>query len=260
VAEQKSHAPTARKLKEARRQGNVLKSPNVTSAAVLSGCFITLYCAGEWLWIKNQILLQYLLVQGVAVPQEMLALMLQYVVVATSLFLVVVAVCGMLAEFLVVGFSIEWQVLAPKFSRLNPGEGLKRITSGFRDLWLTVLYVLLFVSIAYIMANRLVVETPVVAGDPLAVIKQSFAGNFWRVVLSGCFVFSIAGAVEYLWKRKQYFRDLSMNIDDLRREHKEDEGDPHIRSFRKLQHRELALQDLVKQVRQARVIIVERAD
>jgi type III secretion protein U len=60
-------------------------------------------------------------------------------------------------------------------------------------------------------------------------------------------------------KRREYLTELSMSHDEMRRESKDEEGDPLVKSMRRSLHEQLLMQDLVKRVRKARVVVVEPA-
>jgi flagellar biosynthesis protein FlhB len=259
MAEAKSHKPTFKRLRKAREDGRTVKSTVVTSAAALSGCYFGVYQFGEGLWFNNQILLQYLLVQGFDTPDEMLLQFVLLIVRGVLTVLGLVALFAILAEVRMVGFQIELKPLSPNFSRVNPVSGFQRIGSGIKEIWLTALFMLLLVIALAILLFWVGLVPPGLAGGTLTFLQRSFARAGALVATAGCLVFCAAGAIEYLWKRNQFMRELSMSADDLRREHKESEGDPQFRALRRSKHRELAQQDLVKQVRAAKVIIVERA-
>ena len=66
------------------------------------------------------------------------------------------------------------------------------------------------------------------------------------------------GVLDFLVKRKEYLKELSMSHDEIRRETKDEEGDPLVKTMRRLQHEELLQRDLVARVRRSKVIVVER--
>ena len=91
----------------------------------------------------------------------------------------------------------------------------------------------------------------------------SIALSFWMDVIwkglgFGVFALILLGSLEYVINRHKFLKEMSMTHTELKREHKEDEGDPYLKSSRKLLHQELLSQDLVQRVKRSKVVIVER--
>ena len=65
------------------------------------------------------------------------------------------------------------------------------------------------------------------------------------------------GAVDYLRRRQQHRKTLRMSWDEVRREHKEREGDPVLRAERQRQHREFLQNHRIDEVRRAKLVVVD---
>ena len=68
------------------------------------------------------------------------------------------------------------------------------------------------------------------------------------------------GALEYLVRRKTFYRELSMSYAELQLEQKEDAGDPQVRAVRHALHQAMSLEELVSRTRKSKVVIVERSE
>ena len=259
AGEQKSHKPTKKKLEDARKEGKVLKSQVLTQAAGFATALVGIYLISSWAWVSIQILLKYCIVSGVSEPlgcfQEGGAIVVKVVV---GILLVVSAV-GLLVEGLQVGFRIEPKIVSLRLSRLDPAAGFKRICS---DGWKRSIEILgraaLIVLVFFWLFWNLVPTffTTFFVADRLALRLGS--GMLSRVAIVGAALLLVCAAADYLLRRRQFFREQSMSVDEVRRELKDDEGDPLFKAFRKHQHEALLMQDLVRRVRASRVIVVEK--
>jgi type III secretion protein U len=96
-----------------------------------------------------------------------------------------------------------------------------------------------------------------VGADPAVVL--AWGGQSILFLFAAAVLLLLAfGVFEWLLNKRNLMRELSMSVDEVRREYREDEGDPILKYTRRAMHESLALQDLERRVRQARVIVVER--
>ena len=76
-----------------------------------------------------------------------------------------------------------------------------------------------------------------------------------ELLLYSAGAFAVVAAVDYLYQRYKWTNDHKMSIDEVKREYKESEGDPMIKSQRKQLHREMINQNTVSNVRKAKVLV-----
>jgi flagellar biosynthesis protein FlhB len=79
------------------------------------------------------------------------------------------------------------------------------------------------------------------------------------VVLRGTVILGLLAIASYALVRWRFFARNKMSLEELREEYKQEEGDPHIRAARRHEHQMLAMGELEKRVRNAKVIVVRRA-
>ena len=80
----------------------------------------------------------------------------------------------------------------------------------------------------------------------------------WELLCIAAVVLILWGIADFGLKRRVFYRELSMSYDELKREVRDQEGDPHLKSARFAEHQSFLQQDLVARVRKSKVIIVER--
>jgi flagellar biosynthesis protein FlhB len=86
--------------------------------------------------------------------------------------------------------------------------------------------------------------------------------GFYRLVRSvfvrGGFALVAIAIVAYGLARWQFYKQLKMSLQEVKDEHKEDEGDPHTKAARKHEHRALLFSEVEKRVKRSKVVVVRR--
>jgi flagellar biosynthetic protein FlhB len=168
-----------------------------------------------------------------------------------------VGVTAALAHAVQTGGVISTSRLAPSLDRLDPVAGTKRLFSGQRLLSVARALVASLVIgwIAYDALRAHVVDWARIAGRPkwIAVAVSDAAGALaGRTALVGL----LLAAVDLLVTRRAWLRRLRMTKDEVRREHRESEGDPQVKAARERAYHEMLSQATVANVKNATVVVV----
>lgn len=238
---ERTEAPSARRLREARRRGQVAVSPELTGAAALAGGLIALAIGGAG---QAEALARGLRATlsdaplSDAEPAAALAgagaALIQAVLVPGGGALAGALVAGLLQT----GFLLAPAAVAPRAERLDALRGLRRLLSpaqlGAVALGLVKAGVLLGIGAFWLVENA----------RSVAGLERLDAPALWRALpLAGGLAarLSIAlvalGVVDLLRVRRRHLRSLRMTREEARREHREDEGDPSLRGERRRRHR-----------------------
>ena len=238
----KQFPPSKKKIEASRKKGQVLKARNISgSLALLLGlttCYYTLIFNLD----KAGKLVKYCLSNPVHNAYLCLAEGSQGAVVFLLICLGAASIGGIFLEYLQVGKLFEPSLLKVDLSRLSPLAWLRRIPENLLSLALKFVLMgfLLLIFVCY--------------------LSSVSAGSLWqlpqRIFFAGIGLLIISAGIEYLLARKKYFAELGMSFAELKQEQKESEGDPLTAALRKQKHRQILLADLERQVRQAKVIIV----
>lgn len=260
MAEEKSHKPTQKKLDKARKDGKVLKSQlfsqSLVALVAISACILAVRIS----WVKYTLLLQCFSQSGFEDLSAVSSQAMSLVITIALATLLPAAAVALLLDNLQQGFKVETGVLALKGDRLDPAAGFKRIFGGLAELWQHFIRVVVLMAVFYGVfgaAKGDVLRVFLVSSQERLGLLQAAVGT---LVGYGCLGMVFLGGIDYLVKRRKFFKELSMSLDDLRREHKESEGDPHIKSHRRQLHEEMCFQDQVQRVRQAKALVVKRAE
>lgn len=259
MAEQKQHAPTARRLERARREGNVLRSPALpVSVAYAIGVSLLLWWSGPTSWVGWRNLLESLLLLA---SRGDLAALSQHAITASAYAvlcaLAVVAVPLILTELLQVGPLWTTETLRFDPSRCNPWKGVVRIGTTFRDLWQPLLRLGVGGGVLALLLFPLLGQVALMALQPSEVAYESLRRALRAPLIASVFVVLAGALFEYAMRRRAYFRELSMSDQEVREEYREQEGDPMVKSMRRHLHEQMSYQEVVRRVRRAKVIVVD---
>ena len=258
----KTESPTPKKLTDAKRDGDVLQSRDLSTALVVGIGVLWMVTASA-------------LVVGVL--KSMLTAMLQFradnlraFAPGTAILEAVATVTGPLAILLgltllggfiaaaVLGsLGMRWANAAPKWSRINPVAGLGRMfgKAGLGELGKSIAKVLLVggVCIAALYAERWAL-IGLAAGDPVA--GSASAGLMVnRALAIGVLMLGLVALVDVPWQAAQRRRRLMMTKDEVMREHREADGSPEMKRERRSRQYALATMSARGAMKDATVVL-----
>ena len=255
---ERTEEPTPRRLRQARERGQVPRSRLLSGSLVLAGG-----SAGAALGIGHATadLREWtatLLARGVplqAALHQAVTLLVRGGGPALAGAVLGAAVAGLATA----GWAPSPAVLVPRFERLDPLAGLRRLCT-----WRTVAEVLRnLVSAALLLAVLVAGGWSLLPsalrlsalGDPgagLRVMLPAALGIWTRALLLA----AALGGLDLLLARWRHRRSLRMSRDEVRREYREQEGDPRHRAHRRAAHRQLLLAGRARGVKAASVVVV----
>jgi len=258
----KTEQPTAKKLLDARKKGDVSKSKEVTSTLVLILWLVlfglALVYAGEQISAFMTMTFTSLGGDFAEIAPTLGWAAFKIVLTVSALFLIPVAAFGLFVEFLQTGPVLSLEKLTPKMANLNPAEGMKRMfgldsfVEGMKALAKTVLLCLIgWWVIEALLPDILLLlyATPYTVGDVMW--ETSFKLLSWTV---GIFV--LLSLLDAAYQQHSFTKKMRMSLRDIKQEFKDTEGDPHIKAQRKQAHQEWTQQNAVRASEDATALIV----
>ncbi|WP_417780236.1 flagellar biosynthesis protein FlhB [Stutzerimonas xanthomarina] len=259
----KSEEPTEKRIRESREKGQLARSRELNTVAVTLGGIGGLLASGGSLAGSLMAVMQgsfelsreTLLDEGAMVRLLMSSGMIA--LEAIMPLLIVLLVVSIIGPISLGGWLFSGKAMAPKFSRMNPGPGLKRMfsTKALVELLkaLGKFLVVLLVALAVLGAYQ---------GDLLSIAKQpldlaimhSVEVVGWCALWMACGLILIA-AVDVpfqLWDNKQ---KLMMTKQEVRDEYKDSEGKPEVKSRIRQLQRDAAQRRMMQAVPEADVVI-----
>ena len=260
---ERSEKATGKRRSEARNKGNVAKSREISSVAVLLAALSILYVLGAYLVRQlSSAMVQSLLKIGsfslnfentVALQGEILWTLFQIL----APLLIALVVMAVLSNYIQVGSLFTMESIEPKFSRLNPIAGFSRLLSKQASVEL-LKACFKFLIIGWVAYSTIRKELPGI----LTLTDQEVDSIFHYVGLVSSRIFFKTlmvmvglAALDYLFQRWSYEKNLRMTKREIQEEFKQTEGDPQIKSRIRSIQREMARRRMMAEVPKADVII-----
>lgn len=259
---EKTHQPTARRLLEARRKGEVARSADVITTVQFI-VLLALITGGAPFALAQLHLLLDAAQQVIAArePGDQLGALIgaasHLLLLAVVALSGAVALSGIVAGIVQVGGIVAWARLTPQLARLNPAAGLKRIVSmrSLIDL-AKLLGKSAAVGLILFAVIRGSIGAAVEAGFTTPAQILSLVGHMLSLLFGwAAVVYAGIAALDFVHQRWEFARSHRMSTDELRREMREMEGDPQITSRRRQLAREAQFASLQDVLRGASVVI-----
>jgi flagellar biosynthetic protein FlhB len=260
---ERTEQPTGKRREDARKEGRVASSRDLTAALVLLGAL------GVQALIAPQLLRDTVtafregfdsLTAGDLTPDGAVALGLRSgrAVIGLAWPLIsVVAVLAVASSLLQTRFLLSPQALSPKWERLNPLQGLGRILSlrGLVELAKSVAKLGLVGGIGF-MTLRGDWGLLLRAGDGgLETLLGAVGRAVWDLWLGVALAYLALAAFDYVYQWWEVEKSLRMTRDEVQRESKELSGSPHLRGRIRALHRKMVTRRMADEVRKADVVV-----
>ncbi|KPH50421.1 flagellar biosynthesis protein FlhB [Helicobacter pullorum] len=234
--EEKTEAPSARKIEKAREEGNVLKSPDVNAfLGLVVGLVLIFLCFNFWVDGISNIFFQIYnsfnqdLTRSDAISIT-ISLTFQILYLLAPIFGALV-LTGIVANISQSGFLLTTKAIQPKLQKLNFITGIKNIISlkklldGFLITFkvMTAFIIAFFIFLGFMKELTTVSLFPI--GDQMIWLKDK-ALILIAILLA---FFLVMAITDYLIKRYQYFKSLRMSKQEVKDEFKNQEGDQQIK-------------------------------
>ena len=266
--EERTEEPTAKRLEKARSEGRVARSQELSVAAMLIGTSIFLYFMGGY-FVENLadefaagfVFDRKLVFSDNLVLENLISLGLKSFFVIVPIF-ALSFVIATIAAGAIGGFVLSFEALAPKLSKINPIEGIKRIF-GLRAVIELVKALAKFLLIGGVLV--FVLSTSL---DSL--IELGFKGlkpalnEAGSVIATGMLWVTIplivVASIDVPYQIFEYKKKLKMTKQEIKDELKETEGRPEVRAQIRRKQREMAMGRMIDAVAEADVIITNPSE
>ncbi|GHB11888.1 EscU/YscU/HrcU family type III secretion system export apparatus switch protein [Salinicola rhizosphaerae] len=245
-SEEKSLPPSAKKLRDARKKGQVTKSADLVTAMVMLACTLYIGVSASRIVARVEGLIDLtarLYTEPFDTLWPRLIAQAGEVLVISILPLVALTVLVVILTNVVVsqGFVFAAEPVLPKAEKVNPVEGFKRIFSvrGVTE-FLKSLFKMTALAVALIVVYRLGLQSLMESSQcGLGCVQGTFLDLLQPLVITALIAFLIVGAFDVLLQRWLFRRDQRMTKTEQKRERKDQEGDPTMNQARRKQRREM---------------------
>jgi flagellar biosynthetic protein FlhB len=262
-SQEKTEKPTSKRLTEARKRGNVPKSREFTVLATCLGGGLAIYGSAGWSFEHLRGLFHSLWGNGFHAATEggvqsgLLVLVAQHYFAMVGPVMAAIFISAVATQLMQVQGIFSWEVIKPKFSKLNPLQGLRQLVSprAAVELVKSLLKVSFVTWIVYLALKKDQLLLFSLIGTPIPEILRATGHLLLRVLIHSCLAMLLLSLLDYGYQRWQYHRDLRMTKQELKDEHKQGEGNPQVKARMRSIQRALARQRMMSKVPQADVVI-----
>lgn len=264
--ETKNHEPTQKKLDDARKKGEIPRSQDLSVAAGYGGLLLCTLAAGtaSIQGLGNALIvlldqapeISLLVFQGD--PRTPIGGLLIAIIRSLLPWFLLPAIAVVLILIVQRGFTFAPDKLKMKLSRISPisnaknkygRNGLFEFFKSFVKLIVYSICMGVFLKIHLPEMSATILTSPTRAVQVLTNVGIQFIFIAFLVALT-------IGGIDYLWQHQEHMRKNRMSDKEIRDEHKESEGDPHMKQTRRRRAQEIALSQMMGDVPTADVIIV----
>lgn len=260
---EKTEPASPRRLEKAREEGQIARSRELNTFLILAVGVATLWFSADFLYRQLMLLFQHSMSFEADMSSDTTLMVTrvvslgQRVLMGLSPLLLMVFITAVIAPLLLGGLVFSSQSLTPKFERLNPIKGVKRLFA-----WQTLVELLKTLAKAGLIG---VIAVMVLWHYRDAMLSLSYV-NVQAALAQGmrlmvlCCALIVAGLliivlIDVPWQLFSYFKKLRMSRQEVKDEHKESEGDPHVKSRVRAQQRAIAQRRMMSEVSSADVVV-----
>lgn len=267
--QEKTEQATPRRRQDARRKGQVARSPELSGAFVLLVTLLTLQAT-----LRETDLLSYLHTalatfhehlemsrgqpQGQSeaaarVGREALLMVGRVVLLPLGAGCAAAIVAGMAQ----VGFLWTTQPLVPDFNRINPASGLTRLLGlhGLVEAAKAIVKMIVVGWVVYATVHARLPELVALNMLPVQILLPLLGGLLYTLTLRVTLVFFGIAVFDYAYKRWDFEKGLRMSKQEIKQEHKQTEGDPLLKQAIRQRQRDAAKKRMMQDVPKADVVI-----
>jgi type III secretion protein U len=253
---EKTEQPSAKRLREARRKGQIPRSRLLSSSVVtFGGLFgLTASATAGFAKLKDWTARLMLYQEPTGAGEEavwVMALLMGPALGGALLASLVVSVAT-------VGFELNTEHVTPKLERINPAEGLKKLFSvkPLVEVGKALLVAVVVVWLCWSAAEEAGPDVLRSAWLEGTLGLEHALGRLGPLAVRLSCVLVVLGVGDYALAHRGHVKDLMMTREEVKREHKESEGDPRHKGHRRAMHRQLSAGGPARGVQKASVVVV----
>ncbi|MDD4527216.1 MAG: flagellar biosynthesis protein FlhB [Candidatus Margulisbacteria bacterium] len=259
----KTEKATPRRQQEARKKGNVAKSPEVGTAVTLLVAVILLKVGGKSLYKYFSFITQNYFtrlhefeINSETVSSIFMEILFHILVIVLPIMVIFFSVV-ILSNLLQVGFLLTIEPIKPSFSKLN-------VIKGFKNLFSKTALATLFKSIAKIVFVGYLAFSTIRDNLPTIVnfFFQDMESNLMgvsaialKILIKLTFAFILIAIMDYTFQRYNRNQKLKMSKQEIKDEYKRTEGDPIIKGAIRRKQMEMARRRMMSEIPKADVVI-----
>lgn len=257
----KTEQPTPKKLRDARKEGQIAKSQELPSTATTIALFSVIILGWEYFFNTFNELL-HIPINAMNRPFDEIFYPTLFAVLACIAKIVLpivftVMIMGTIANLIQVGFLFSVKAAQPKLSNMNPKNWFKKTFSikNLIEFIKSSIKVIVIGWVAILIVKKHIMSLQLIPRVGIGAVFSSLGTILFELAAYVCGIMVLIAALDYLFQRWQHLKQLRMSKDEVKREYKEMEGDAQIKSKRKQLHKEMVEQGATETTKKATVLV-----
>jgi|SRR5579862_1136100 len=260
---EKTEQATPKKLRDARKKGQVAKSQDFPSAFTFVVSIATVLIGAGYIYeiIASFMISMFKMSSTNPDLQNraggILSQTIMVIFDASLPIVLVTTLVGLLINFLIVGPMFSLEAMKPDIKRLNPVTNIKNLFKfkTIFELLKSIFKILGALILIYSVVWNSLPEIIATAGMSVFASSQIFVDFLVKVIVRvGIFFLAIA-IFDLIFQKRTFSKEMMMEKFEVKQEFKDTEGDPHMKSKRRQTAQEIAYQEGVQSVKRARAVI-----
>lgn len=261
--EQKTEAPTQKRLDEAAEKGNVPFSREVSSFLILAVLALTVSWLAPYMMNHAGRMLIPFLADADSIPTDpgglghVLVKLLFGSAAVVALPILGTIIAAMAASLLQHGFLISNEPIMPQLSRISPLAGVKRLFSArsLMEFIKGIMKIIIIGVVAFIAVYPEIDQIRMLPGSSAQAMLIFLGMLAMRMTVGVAIAMFFIAVFDLLFQRYQYTKSLRMSRQEIRDEYKQSEGDPMVKQRLRRLRQERARQRMMAAVPKADVVI-----
>jgi flagellar biosynthesis protein FlhB len=261
--EEKTEQPTPKKRQELKEKGEVAKSKELPSVAVLLAALISLSLFGSFMYNHIQIFMKgafslssihnFNTPEFLKFAQNIIG---RFIILLSPLF-AAIFITAILSNVMQVGFILSGESITPKLSKIDPIKGFGRLFSkqAFMEFIKSLLKLGIVGGIAYLTVKSEMKNFALLSDMELNSIFVYILKIFFKIFIRCSLAMIILVVIDYTFQRWEFENRIKMTKQEVKDEFKKSEGDPLIKSRIKSIQMEMARKRMMQDVPEADVVI-----
>ncbi len=256
----KTEKATPKKRRDQRKEGNVFQSKDVVTVATMFGSFFILRMMFPYIYESLRGFMVYFIdISGTQSDVNKSMAMLFATTAAKTMLPMLLAtiVLAVLATGIQTRFLFTAKNFRPKFSRLSPLQGIKKIFSmqNVVELIKSILKVIILASVTYFMMRDDITQAIRTMDMDLTVSAVYMLELTMDLIIRISMVFLVIAGLDFMYQWWEYERKLKMTKQEVKEEYKQTEGNPQIKGRIRNIQQQRARARMMQAVPQADVVI-----
>jgi flagellar biosynthetic protein FlhB len=260
---EKTEEPTAKKLTDARKKGQIARSKDLGTMFVLVGSAFALFLMGNSLVEGMSLMMKRLFslsrreVMDVNALFNVVGNSVGFVIMPMLWIFFIITIAAFIGNTLLGGMSFSWEAMAPKASRLSPLAGFKRMfgVQAAVELIKSILKFFVVFIVAYLLLSGLFEQILGLSLEEVPINFSHAVNMLLWMFLALALSIGIIVIIDAPYQVWNHTRELKMTKQEIKDEHKNIEGNPEVKGRIKRTQYEMSQRRMMGEVPDSDVVI-----